>query len=385
MLLLTDLIASLQGGETPAAFASVKIPQNQSHVDKVTNICKVWRNRADYAEAYEQASLGVEREAGLGNLGLNPEALSSVETFPFVEQLLLLQAERCVLDGKPDKALELTTTRRNSFWSLRGHANQLRWALLDDAAQILNLCSRIIADLKTVEKSPTAMVQTYVEHDSPWYILDTHYRHLETKYSTFDLELGREHRTLEQVVALIRQKYSQTVERCIEAFTDALQDADFQIEGHPSQDTIFQRYVQPGAGKPGKTAYVLVDALRYEMGRELMDGLSEEFEVTIEPSIALLPSTTPVGMAALMPGVEKGLELVEMPGGKIAITVGSSTLKDRASRVKHFCQAVGSDATVLHFTQTLPWFEMMHIEYNIGVDAISVLMKIGRASCRERV
>jgi len=353
ILLLTDLIGCLQGGERSAAFASVKIPQNQSHVEKVTNICKVWRNRADYAEAYEQASMGVEQEAGLGNLGLNPDALSSVETFPFVEQILLLQAESFILDGKPDKALELTTKRRNSFWSLRGHANQLRWALLEDAAQIINLCSRMITDLKTVEKAPTAMVKAYVEHDSPWYILDTYYRHLETKYSTFDLELGREHRTLGQVVALVRQKYSQTVERCIEAFTDALQDADFQIEGHPSQDTIFQRYVQPGAGKPEKTAYVLVDALRYEMGRELMDGLSEEFEVTIEPNIALLPSTTPVGMAALMPGVEKGLELVEMPGGKIAITVGSSTLKDRASRIKHFCQAVGSDATVLKLNELM--------------------------------
>jgi len=353
ILLLTDLIGSLQGKETPAALTSVQIPQKQTHVDKVTNICKVWRNRADYVEPYEQASLGVEQEAGLANVDLNLDTLGSVETFPFVEQLLLLQAEKCILDGKPDKARELTVKRRNSFWSLRDHTNQLRWALLDDAAQILNFCSSITQDLKTVEKCPPAMVKIYVEHDSPWYILDTHYRHLETKYSTFELELGREHRTLEQVIALIRQKYSQTVERCIEAFTDALRNADFQIGGYLPQGKIFQKYGLTGTGNVEKTAYVLVDALRYEMGRELLDGLSEEFEVTIEVSIAQLPSITPVGMAALMPGVEKGLELVEMPGGKIAITVGSETLKDRASRLKYFCQAVGNDATVLKLNELM--------------------------------
>ncbi len=35
---------------------------------------------------------------------------------------------------------------------------------------------------------------------------------------------------------------------------------------------------------------------------------------------------------------------------------------------------VGTDATVLHFALALPWFELLNIEYNIGVDAISVLM-----------
>jgi NADH-quinone oxidoreductase subunit M len=34
----------------------------------------------------------------------------------------------------------------------------------------------------------------------------------------------------------------------------------------------------------------------------------------------------------------------------------------------------GTDGTVLHFTAVLPWFELLNIEYNIGVDGISVLM-----------
>jgi NADH-quinone oxidoreductase subunit M len=34
----------------------------------------------------------------------------------------------------------------------------------------------------------------------------------------------------------------------------------------------------------------------------------------------------------------------------------------------------GTDATMLHFALAVPWFELLNIEYNIGVDGISVLM-----------
>ena len=38
--------------------------------------------------------------------------------------------------------------------------------------------------------------------------------------------------------------------------------------------------------------------------------------------------------------------------------------------------AGGGVETVLHFAAVLPWFELLNIEYNIGVDAISVLMML---------
>ncbi len=37
---------------------------------------------------------------------------------------------------------------------------------------------------------------------------------------------------------------------------------------------------------------------------------------------------------------------------------------------------MGSRSTMLHFTQKVPWFHLMNIQYNIGVDAISVLMML---------
>jgi NADH-quinone oxidoreductase subunit M len=38
--------------------------------------------------------------------------------------------------------------------------------------------------------------------------------------------------------------------------------------------------------------------------------------------------------------------------------------------------ANGSSASIFHFAYKTPWFKIMNIEYNIGVDAISVLMML---------
>ncbi len=37
---------------------------------------------------------------------------------------------------------------------------------------------------------------------------------------------------------------------------------------------------------------------------------------------------------------------------------------------------VGTKSTLFYFTHKVPWFQIMNIEYNIGVDAISVLMML---------
>ena len=51
-----------------------------------------------------------------------------------------------------------------------------------------------------------------------------------------------------------------------------------------------------------RVAYFVVDALRYEMGAELLEQLQGAEELAIRPAVAMLPTITPVGMAALLPG-----------------------------------------------------------------------------------
>lgn len=96
----------------------------------------------------------------------------------------------------------------------------------------------------------------------------------------------------------------------------------------------------------------MVDALRYEMGAELLDGLGDDFEISLEPGTGCLPSTTPVGMAAFLPGAEKGLEL-SGAAGKLAITVEGQALRDRQGRMAYFAERVSNGLVVLKLAEVL--------------------------------
>ena len=69
-------------------------------------------------------------------------------------------------------------------------------------------------------------------------------------------------------------------------------------------------------------AYVWVDALRFEMARELGRLFKDDFEVGIQPAIGTLPTITEIGMAALLPMAHEAAKVVPMGGGKLALEIG---------------------------------------------------------------
>jgi len=351
--LVTDLLSNIPEEVHPEALSSIPCPNRQEHFNKGQHICGVWRNRIDHREAYISAARAVEQELSLTGLEWPPQILIDLETFPFIENVLLLFAEQSILDGKPDEALGLAKKRKESFWALQEPIYQLRWKLIEDSARVLMLGDKLKEDLKSAKVSPADMIHLYTGGPDPWYVLDTCYRHLEGRYSSFELDLEGQHDELEKVITRVRQGYTRAMENSIEVFTRCLKDADFEIQEYSSQEGIFNRHVASHVAQNEKTAYILVDALRFEMGKELGDGLAKEFEVSLLPGIAQLPSITVVGMAALMPGAENGLELIEKPGGKISIGIGAATLKDRSSRIKHFEDSIKKEITVCKLSELI--------------------------------
>ena len=87
----------------------------------------------------------------------------------------------------------------------------------------------------------------------------------------FDLHLGGQHAQLEKVIAHTRQRYADVAGQCAESLTEALALADFEVEGAMRQDEVYRKQVRSRAGE-GKTTYILVDALRYEMVKNSSRG-----------------------------------------------------------------------------------------------------------------
>ena len=354
-LLLSELVLKVReaGGEV-SKLNSIPLPDAARQQEQVLSVCRQWRNRLDLREVYAAMAGEVETEAQVMTLELDVAALADVETFACIEPLLLESAESILLEGKLDEANALASRRRSSFWSAREGELQLRWTLLDIAGKLLRVAESIEAQLKTVGKDAADLIEAYSRGPSapgspepmPWYLLDRHHRHLEHRYALLDFQPGGSHAHLEKVVSHVRRRYEELVGRCAEHLTDALVASHFEVPNVTHHDEVFRKRVHVRMGE-GQTAYFLVDALRYEMARELIEGLGEGFDVDLTPGLAQLPSITEVGMAMLMPGADQGAELMDAGRGRVAIRLGETTLKDRASRVKHFESSVPGKTLVL--------------------------------------
>jgi hypothetical protein len=152
--------------------------------------------------------------------------------------------------------------------------------------------------------------------------------------------------SLEEIILIARRKYYDAAAICAEEMSKAIEEKGFNVSKFLRQNEIFKKKLQPLLSE-GKVAYILVDALRYEMGLELIEGLQDEFEIKIEPAIAQPPTITEIGMAALMPGVESGMKLVNAGTGRMGISINDYLLKDRASRVKYFTSFFQEKVAVL--------------------------------------
>jgi hypothetical protein len=209
---------------------------------------------------------------------------------------------RCISLRRLYCAIRAVPSNSGTAWS---HS----WSLstrLRDSIETSRRClaaDRIDADLKSVRKDAKAIIEAYIKgivgasdtSPLPWYMLDRHHRHLEHRYTMLNLRLEGQHARLEQVMAHVRRRYAKVVGQGAERLAEALALADFDVAGLTRQDDAVRRQVHSRASE-GKTAYVLVDALGYEMGLELIEGLGDEFDVDLGPAMAQLPTVTEVGM-----------------------------------------------------------------------------------------
>src|SRR5205823_2396092 len=81
----------------------------------------------------------------------------------------------------------------------------------------------------------------------------------------------------------------------------AWRPADMLLQSHTHVNVV-----APYAAD-GPVGYFMVDALRYELAHDLLDGLRRQFDggdIQLRPAVGLVPSITPVGMANLCPGAD---------------------------------------------------------------------------------
>ena len=163
---------------------------------------------------------------------------------------------------------------------------------------------------------------------------------MESRKYNFEFAASDDHHGLEKLITKAEQRYTEVGSELAKHFVTQFQKAKHPIKGLLRQRDIFEKQVKPLLGE-GKVAYVWVDALRFEMARELCRLLKDDFELEIQPAIGTIPTITEIGMAALLPKADESAKVVAVGGGKLALEIAGKVIKDRKDRVAFLKEHAG--------------------------------------------
>jgi hypothetical protein len=350
-VLVTDLVEAL-ADHVPEALRTFPVAARPVARQAAIQLARAWRNRRDLADSYVHWAERIQTEIQLGSLKLDLDALAQTETFADGEVRLQAEVETALGQRASARLVELAEVRRGGFWSAQKPEIKTRWEVITSAGRGLVEAARVESALKGKGWSAATLVSNYAYGDQPWCELDTAQRHLERDFHRFDLD-PQQHGSLIQLVAQARQRYATVSDHLAELFTRAYASDQFELPGVLLQADIFEQMVAPAA-KTGRVAYILVDALRFEMARELLAVLEPGWRHDLSAALATPPTVTEIGMSALLPGAEKGLAVIPAEGNRLGAVVAGKTLKTRQDRLAHFEVTVGGKATVARLDQLAP-------------------------------
>lgn len=331
------------GAPSPSALALIPEASSKEHRERIRAIAAELR-RMDSIR-YGSIADGVQDDLGLTRLDLNARTLGAIDTFRFEGQLLLEEAGRALATGDHEDALSLARGRADSHWVRTNPRRLAQWGALQQAAVLGQRVGACQVQLASIRKPhPAAWIEGYTAQNG-WSTLDGLDRRLGAFLSAMD-----EDPVAGDGIRRVRSAYADWVRTLGEGFTNALVTAGWDAGWDLHQTSIFDAIIAPG---PFPTAFFVIDAFRFEMGQELAERLGQSARVELRASVAALPTITPVGMAALLPGASESFSVREAPnGGGAAGTITDAVLPDWPARWRHL-QARFRDAKELRLEELL--------------------------------
>ena len=297
---------------------------------------KRWKDSRRYGEFFEALSseyadmLNIEQDLGRREY----RTLAELDYFSLIDQKILSDLVKSVADrtiSAGDCAV-LVRQRRMSHWynEFRNH-----YEAVDVAARLI----AGLAEVNLVIESLPDGVQSYCQS---WFKIDQLYR----KYV---YHAGKSGQTslLESLTVQIENLYSNSfllkVNNNWQQHVDAADKWD--MPPIPLQRSFFDKWVRPFLKDNKKIVVIISDALRYEIGEELLSLIRQEDRYTagIESAITMLPSYTQLGMAALLPN--RGLAFADDETGTVLVNGKSS--QGTVNRNKILCEGMEQRGKVI--------------------------------------
>lgn len=265
-----------------------------------------WKDSRNYSESFEKISDEIAEDLGIKNDLEKREykTLINCDTYKYIDAKII---HGLIQDIKN------RTIQKDECLTIISNRKQKRWFTLpafENTYSALYFASLFINSLVDKMFQIDGVADGIRKYTTSWFKIDQYYR----KYIYF-INQSNQVSKLSELTSIIEKKYSNTYLLNLndnwQVQLDKLQAWEFPKE--VEQRYFFNNYVEPYLKKDKKVCVIISDALRFEIGDELATQIRQEdrFTAKTDKVIALLPSYTQLGMAALLPNNELKIKINE--------------------------------------------------------------------------
>jgi uncharacterized protein (TIGR02687 family) len=285
---------------------------------------KRWKDSRQFEGGFETLSgecaevLGIEQDLAKRDF----RELIELDYFRLIDQKIISDLVRAVASrtaSSGDVAIWVRQRRQGHWYREYRHL----YEAVDYAAQFMEKLSVFsnqfsANELATDHWSLATWIERYAQ---AWYLLDQLYRKF-----TYHVRMSGQASLMGSLTDQVENLYSNNYLLKLGDRFQTFVDAASRWEAFPvlKQKEFFEHWVRPFLRKDNKVCVIISDAMRYEIGDELLSLIRQEdrYSAELEPALSMLPSYTQLGMAALLPN--KVLAIADNETGTVLVDGQSS-------------------------------------------------------------
>jgi len=296
---------------------------------------KRWKDSRQYSGSFEKLS---DKCAKILKI---EENLTQMDYRKLIDLDYFKLIDNKILNELVKNVTEQTVSASDCSTFIRQRHQSHWYSEFENLYEAVEYASLFIHSLGEANFSIESMADGVEKYSKFWYKIDQLYRKF-----IYHVRQSGQRSLMEKLILRIENLYSNNYLLKVNDNWQQIIDNSKEWDASPVtlQKYFFNKWVRPFPENKKKIFIVISDALRYEIGEELMTLIRKEdrYEAELFPALTMLPSFTQLGMAALLPNKE--LSLAEDDTGTVFVDGQNSRGKE--NRIKILKKSANATAVI---------------------------------------
>ncbi len=269
-----------------------------------------WKNDRNNSNSFEDLSSQYQKDLGI------KEELDDIDLDSIIEVDYFEEIERYFIQSLLRDIQNQTIQRKEVKNKINRRRNSHFFNQFESVYNTLFFASELFHEMSGMNFGMESFNDGLMRYTKTWFKIDQHYRKF-----IFNFQRSSQPTLLNDLYEFVENKYSNDfllkVNDVWQSKIDPIKS--WKSDEITSQMKFYDHFVGEYRRKETKLAVIISDAMRYEVGDELLSIIRERdrFDAELHPVLASVPSYTQLGMASLLPN--QNLKIHDVNNGTISI------------------------------------------------------------------